>query len=131
MTTMEIMRCKSLVRRWTAGWALWAVLLHALAPAAAQAALRLAPALPFEVCSSTGILRPVEPAREPAQDSRPGLAALHCDWCLLDAPALLPQPLRAGFDAGPDGSDPLAARREPPARLADWRVQARAPPAAT
>ena len=124
------MKCKGLVRRWTAGWALWAVLLHALAPAAAQAALRLAPALPFEVCSSTGILLPVEPAREPSEDSRPGLAALHCDWCLLDAPVLLPEPLRAGFDAGLAASDPVAAIRMPPARPAAWRVQARAPPAA-
>ena len=57
------MSCKSLVRRWTTGWVLWAVLLQALAPAVAQAALRMAPALPFEVCSSTGILRAAEPAR--------------------------------------------------------------------
>lgn len=127
---MEIMRCNSLVRRWTAGWALWAVLLHAVAPAAAQAALRLAPALPFEVCSSTGILRAVDPVREPSQDSRLGLAAVHCDWCLLDAPVLLPESLAAGFDAGLEQGDPVAILRAPPARLADWRVQARAPPAA-
>lgn len=122
------MSCKSLVRRWTTGWVLWAVLLHALAPAVAQAALRIAPALPFEVCSGTGILRAVEPAREPSQDSRPLLAGAHCEWCLLDAPAILPQSLPAGFAAGLDSSDPVAALRAPPARLADWRVQARAPP---
>lgn len=122
------MSCKSLVRRWTTGWVLWAVLLHALAPAVAQAALRLAPALPFEVCSSTGILRPVEPASDISQDSRPVLAGLHCEWCLLDAPAILPPSLSVGFDAGPDSPEPVAALRAPPARLADWRVQARAPP---
>ena len=123
------MSCKSLVRRWTAGWVLWAVLLHALAPAVAQAALRLAPALPFEVCSSTGILRAVEPARDPSQDSRPLLAGLHCEWCLLDAPVILSQSLLTGFDAGLSSSDPVAQWRAPPARLAHWRVQARAPPA--
>ncbi len=122
------MSCKSLVRRWTAGWVLWAVLWHALAPAAAQAALRIAPALPFEVCSSTGILRPVEPARVPSQDSGPILAGLHCEWCLFDAPAILPPSLPVGFDAGLDSPDPVAVLRAPPARLADWRVQARAPP---
>jgi len=122
------MSCKSLVRRWTAGWILWAVLLHALAPAAAQAALRMAPALPFEVCSSTGILHAAEPAREPSQDSRPVLAGLHCEWCLLDAPVILPQSTLVGFAASPDSPDPVAVLRAPPARLADWRVQARAPP---
>lgn len=122
------MSCKSLVRRWTTGWVLWAVLLHALAPAVAQAALRMAPALPFEVCSSTGILRAAEPAREFSQDSRPVVAGLHCEWCLLDAPAILPPSFAVGFHAGPDASDPVAALRAPPARLAAWRVQARAPP---
>lgn len=122
------MSCKSLVRRWTTGWVLWAFLLHALAPAAAQAALRIAPALPFEVCSSTGILRAAEPARDTSQDSRPVLAGLHCEWCLLDAPAILPQSLPAGFAAGRGSPEPVAAMLVPPARLADWRVQARAPP---
>ncbi|MEO0004269.1 MAG: hypothetical protein RLZZ22_1961 [Pseudomonadota bacterium] len=122
------MSCKRLVRRWTAGWVLWAVLLHALAPAAAQAALWIAPALPFEVCASTGILRAVEPARESSQDSSPALAGAHCEWCRLDAPAILPPSLRVGFAASLDSPDPVAALRAPPARLADWRVQARAPP---
>ena len=122
------MSCNSLVRRWTAGLVLWAILLHALAPAVAQAALRIAPALPFEVCSGTGILRAAEPARDPSQDGGPVLAGLHCAWCLLDAPAILPPSLPVGFAAGPDSSDPVAALRAPPARLTDWRVQARAPP---
>lgn len=122
------MSCKSLVRRWTTGWVLWAVLLHALAPAVAQAALRMAPALPFEVCSGTGILRAVEPTRDSSQDSSPVLAGLHCEWCLLDAPAILPQFILIGFAAGLGSPEPVAAMRVPPARLADWRVQARAPP---
>lgn len=123
------MSCKSLVRRWTTGWILWAMLLHALAPAAAQAGLRLAPDLPFEVCSSTGILLAVEPAQESSQDEGPGLAGLHCDWCLLDAPALLPERPSAGLDAGPGGADPVAMLSAPQARTGCWRVQARAPPA--
>ena len=122
------MSCKSLVRRWTAGWVLWAVLWHALVPAAAQAALRIAPNLPFEVCSGTGILRPVEPARDPSQGSGPVLAGLHCEWCLLDAPVILPQSPLVGFPASPDSPDLVAVLRAPPARLVDWRVQARAPP---
>ena len=117
---------KSLLRRWAAWLAVWAVVLHALAPGMAQAVVGWAePDLAHEICSSTGIVR----LAEPVADSTGGTGFAHCDWCLLDVAADLPaaNPLR--FDALPTADAPVAQPR-PPFVAVPWRrAQPRAPPA--
>lgn len=119
---------KSLVRRWAAWLAVWAVVLHALAPGMAQAVVGWAePDLAHEVCSSTGIVRLAEPVAEDSRDGGTGFG-IHCEWCLFDVAADLPAANLLRFDPPPTADAPVAL---PPAPVLafPWRpAQPRAPP---
>lgn len=122
------MSSKSLVRRWAAWLALWAVVLHALAPGMAQAALLwTGPDPVHEICSSTGIVRLAEPLADDASD---GAAAfgVHCDWCLLDAAADLSAMDALRLDSLPTADAPVALPRTPFIAVSWRRAQPRAPP---
>ncbi|MDD2728215.1 DUF2946 domain-containing protein [Malikia sp.] len=122
------MKSKSLVRRWATWLAMWAVVLHALAPGMAQAVLADADPT-HEICSSTGIVRLVEPAQDDSGPSGTANSGVHCEWCLLDAALDLPPVAALRFDPLPAAGAPVAVPRAPVVP-APWRLaQPRAPPA--
>ncbi len=122
------MSCKSLLRRGASWLALWAVVLHALAPGLARAVIGWAePGLTHEICSSTGMVRLAATPSEEERDA--GTAAVHCEWCLLDVVADLPAGHALGLGSAPVANAPIPVPAAPALAVPWRRALPRAPPA--